>query len=82
MDSVATTDSVVKHNDITIIDPENIFKPRILIVLIFQKMISTTVRIIICLKPLVNLGTFKFVKINLRSLTINYLDAYYYLTTA
>jgi hypothetical protein len=26
---VATTDSVVKHNDITIIDPENIFKPRI-----------------------------------------------------
>jgi hypothetical protein len=38
MDSVvATTDSVVKHNDITIIDPENIFKPVFLIVLIFQK---------------------------------------------
>jgi hypothetical protein len=67
----------LKHNDITIIDPENIFKP---VSYFLKKMISTTVRIIMCLNRLVNLGTFKFVKNQFKVAdTIgNYLDAYYY----
>jgi hypothetical protein len=64
MDSlVATTDSVVKHNDITIIDPENIFKPRILIVLYISKDdFYNRTNHNLSLNRLVNLGTFKFEK--------------------
>jgi hypothetical protein len=79
---VATTDSV-KHNDITIIDPENIFKPRILIVLYISKDdFYNRTNHNLSLNRLVNLGTFKFVKNQFKVAdTIgNYLDAYYYLT--
>jgi outer membrane protein assembly factor BamA len=81
---VATTDSVVKHNDITIIDPENIFKPRIFDRTLYFKKEDFYNRTNhnLSLNRLVNLGTFKFVKnqFTVADTIGNYLDAYYYLT--
>lgn len=84
-DSLATsTKSVVKHNDITIIDSENLFKPRIFDRTLYFKKDDFYNRTNhnLSLNRLVNLGTFKFVKNEFKAAdTIgNYLDAYYYLT--
>ena len=85
IDSVKNTmDSIKKYNDFTIIDPENLFKPRIFDrALYFQKEdLYNRADHNLSLNRLVNMGTFKFVKNQFRiSDTIgNYLDAYYYLT--
>ena len=85
MDSVRTNlDSIQKYNDLTIIDPENLFKPRIFDrALYFKKEdLYNRTNHNLSLNRLVNLGTFKFVKNQFTvSDTIgNYLDAYYYLT--
>ncbi|TRX03167.1 translocation and assembly module lipoprotein TamL [Flavobacterium gawalongense] len=84
-DSLKTDfNSIKKYNDFTIIDPENLFKPRIFDrVLYFKKEdLYNRTNHNLSLNRLVNLGTFKFVKNQFRvSDTIgNYLDAYYYLT--
>ena len=84
-DSLATsTKSVVKHNDITIVDSENLFKPRIFDRTLYFKKDDFYNRTNhnLSLNRLVNLGTFKFVKNEFKVAdTIgNYLDAYYYLT--
>nr|WP_315179479.1 BamA/TamA family outer membrane protein [uncultured Flavobacterium sp.] len=77
-------DSIKKYNDLTIIDPENLFKPRIFDRALYFKKNDLYNRTDhnLSLNRLVNLGTFKFVKNQFRvSDTIgNYLDAYYYLT--
>ncbi|MFV8392037.1 BamA/TamA family outer membrane protein [Flavobacterium sp. LB2P6] len=77
-------DSIKKHNDLTIIDRENLFKPRIFDRALYFKKNDLYNRTDhnLSLNRLVNLGTFKFVKNQFRvSDTIgNYLDAYYYLT--
>ncbi|MBP6180586.1 BamA/TamA family outer membrane protein [Flavobacterium sp.] len=76
--------SIKKHNDFTIIDPENLFKPRVFDrALYFKKEdLYNRTNHNLSLNRLVNLGTFKFVKNQFKpSDTIeNYLDAYYYLT--
>ncbi|MFV8327342.1 BamA/TamA family outer membrane protein [Flavobacterium sp. ZS1P14] len=84
-DSVKTNySSIKKYNDFTIIDPENLFKPRIFDrALYFKKEdLYNRTNHNLSLNRLVNLGTFKFVKNQFKpSDTIgNYLDAYYYLT--
>lgn len=85
MDSVKNSmDSIKKYNDFTIIDPENLFKPRVFDrALYFQKEdLYNRTDHNLSLNRLVNMGTFKFVKNQFRvSDTVgNYLDAYYYLT--
>lgn len=81
---VATPDAVVKHNDITIIDHEKLFKPRIFDRTLYFKKgdFYNRTNHNLSLNRLVNLGTFKFVKNEFKVAdTIgNYLDAYYYLT--
>ena len=76
--------SIKKYNDFTIIDPENLFKPRIFDrALYFKKEdLYNRTNHNLSLNRLVNLGTFKFVKNQFKpSDTLgNYLDAYYYLT--
>jgi outer membrane protein insertion porin family len=76
--------SIKKYNDFTIIDPENLFKPRVFDrTLYFKKEdLYNRTNHNLSLNRLVNLGTFKFVKNQFKpSDTIgNYLDAYYYLT--
>ncbi|WP_035671541.1 BamA/TamA family outer membrane protein [Flavobacterium sp. 83] len=76
--------SIKKYNDFTIIDPENLFKPRIFDrTLYFKKEdLYNRTNHNLSLNRLVNLGTFKFVKNQFKpSDTLgNYLDAYYYLT--
>jgi outer membrane protein assembly factor BamA len=84
-DSLVTTpDAAVKHNDITIIDPEKLFKPRIFDRTLYFKKgdLYNRTNHNLSLNRLVNLGTFKFVKNEFKVAdTIgNYLDAYYYLT--
>ncbi|TDE28502.1 hypothetical protein E0I61_11480 [Flavobacterium ranwuense] len=84
-DSVKTNmDSIKKYNDLTIIDPENLFKPRIFDRALYFKKNDLYNRTDhnLSLNRLVNLGTFKFVKNQFRvsDTTGNYLDAYYYLT--
>ncbi|MFV8336937.1 BamA/TamA family outer membrane protein [Flavobacterium sp. RSP29] len=77
-------DSIKKHNDLTIIDRENLFKPRIFDRALYFKKNDLYNRTDhnLSLNRLVNLGTFKFVKNQFRvsDTTGNYLDAYYYLT--
>jgi outer membrane protein assembly factor BamA len=76
--------SIKKYNDFTIIDSENLFKPRIFDRTLYFKKENLYNRTNhnLSLNRLVNLGTFKFVKNQFKpSDTIgNYLDAYYYLT--
>lgn len=84
-DSVKTNmDSIKKYNDLTIIDQENLFKPRIFDRALYFKKEDLYNRTDhnLSLNRLVNLGTFKFVKNQFRvsDTTGNYLDAYYYLT--
>ena len=84
-DSVKVSiDTIKKYNDLTIIDSENLFKPRIFDRALYFKKLDLYNRTDhnLSLNRLVNLGTFKFVKNQFRvSDTIgNYLDAYYYLT--
>ncbi|RTY85638.1 translocation and assembly module lipoprotein TamL [Flavobacterium sp. RSP15] len=77
-------DTITKYNDLTIIDPENLFKPRIFDRALYFKKEDLYNRSDhnLSLNRLVNLGTFKFVKNQFKvSDTLgNYLDAYYYLT--
>ncbi|MBG6110177.1 outer membrane protein assembly factor BamA [Flavobacterium sp. CG_9.10] len=74
----------IKHNDFTIIDRENLFKPRIFDRALYFKKgdFYNRTNHNLSLNRLVNLGTFKFVKNQFKvSDTLgNYLDAYYYLT--
>lgn len=84
-DSVKTNmDSIKKYNDLTIIDRENLFKPRIFDRALYFKKNDLYNRTDhnLSLNRLVNLGTFKFVKnqFKVSDTTGNYLDAYYYLT--
>jgi len=84
-DSVKTNmDSIKKYNDLTIIDKENLFKPRIFDrALYFKKNdLYNRTNHNLSLNRLVNLGTFKFVKnqFKVSDTTGNYLDAYYFLT--
>ena len=85
IDSVKNNmDSIQKYNDLTIIDPEKLFKPRIFDRALYFKKEDLYNRTDhnLSLNRLVNLGTFKFVKNQFRvsDTTGNYLDAYYYLT--
>lgn len=78
------SDSIVQYNDFTIIDPDNLFKPRVFDrTLYFAKgdLYNRTDHNL-SLNRLVNLGTFKFVKNQFKVADTlgNYLDAYYYLT--
>jgi outer membrane protein insertion porin family len=81
---IVNPDSSLKHKDFTIIDPENLFKPRIFDrTLYFNKGdFYNRTNHNLSLNRLVNLGTFKFVKnqFKVADTTGNYLDAYYYLT--
>jgi outer membrane protein assembly factor BamA len=84
-DSVVTNSpAILKHNDMQIIDHENLFKPRIFDrTLYFKKNdLYNRTNHNLALNRLVNLGTFKFVKNEFKAAdtTGNYLDAYYYLT--
>ncbi|MDG1871241.1 MAG: BamA/TamA family outer membrane protein, partial [Flavobacterium sp.] len=84
-DSAAVVDNeTLEYNDFTIIDKENLFKPRIFDRTLYFKKDDLYNRTDhnLSLNRLVNLGTFKFVKNQFKvSDTIgNYLDAYYYLT--
>jgi len=76
--------AAIQHKDFTIIDPENIFDPRIFDrTLYFKKNdLYNRTNHNLSLNRLVNLGTFKFVKNSFvaADTTGNYLDAYYYLT--
>jgi len=84
-DSVKTDSSAItKYKDFTIIDSENLFKPRIFDrALLFEKndLYNRTAHNL-TLNRLVNFGTFKFVKnqFKVADTTGNFLDAYYYLT--
>jgi outer membrane protein assembly factor BamA len=79
-----TSDSIVQYKDFTIIDPDNLFKPRIFDRTLYFKKGDLYNRTDhnLSLNRLVNLGTFKFVKNSFKvaDTTGNYLDAYYYLT--
>jgi outer membrane protein assembly factor BamA len=84
-DSVVTNSpAILKHNDMQIIDRENLFKPRIFDRTLYFKKddLYNRTNHNLSLNRLVNLGTFKFVKNEFKVAdTIgNYLDAYYYLT--
>jgi outer membrane protein assembly factor BamA len=73
-----------KYKDFTIIDSENLFKPRIFDRTLYFKKgdFYNRTNHNLSLNRLVNLGTFKFVKneFKVADTTGNYLDAYYYLT--
>nr|WP_314839439.1 BamA/TamA family outer membrane protein [uncultured Flavobacterium sp.] len=77
-------DTIKKQNGLAIIDPENLFKPRIFDrALYFKKEdLYNRTNHNLSLNRLVNLGVFKFVKnqFKVSDTTGNYLDAYYYLT--
>ncbi|WP_432671328.1 BamA/TamA family outer membrane protein [Flavobacterium sp. SM2513] len=79
-----TEKNAIKHNDLTIIDEENIFDPRVFDRTLYFKKDDLYNRTDhnLSLNRLVNLGTFKFVKntFKIADTTGNYLDAYYYLT--
>ncbi|MNX24110.1 Outer membrane protein assembly factor BamA [compost metagenome] len=81
---VIKPDSVIKHNDFTIIGGENLFKPKIFDRALYFKKddLYNRTNHNLSLSRLVSLGTFKFVKNQFKVAdTIgNYLDAYYYLT--
>ncbi|HLF52899.1 BamA/TamA family outer membrane protein, partial [Flavobacterium sp.] len=83
-DSLKTSKSITKYKDFTIIDPENLFNPRIFDrTLYFKKNdLYNRTNHNLSLNRLVNLGVFKFVKnqFKVADTTGNYLDAYYYLT--
>jgi outer membrane protein assembly factor BamA len=84
-DSAAVVDEEkLEYNDFTIIDKEDLFKPRIFDRTLYFKKddLYNRTNHNLSLNRLVNLGTFKFVKNQFKvSDTIgNYLDAYYYLT--
>ncbi|MCL6462725.1 MAG: BamA/TamA family outer membrane protein [Flavobacterium micromati] len=84
-DSVkADSNAVTKYKDFTIIDSENLFKPRIFDrALTFKKNdLYNRTNHNLTLNRLVNFGTFKFVKnqFKVADTTGNFLDAYYYLT--
>ena len=82
--SLKSDSSVVKYNDLLIIDREKLFKPRIFDRALYFKKgeLYNRTNHNLSLNRLVNLGTFKFVKNEFKvSDTLgNYLDAYYYLT--
>lgn len=79
-----TSDSIVKYKDFTIIDPDNLFKPRVFDRTLYFKKGDLYNRTDhnLSLNRLVNLGTFKFVKNQFKTSDTlgNYLDAFYYLT--
>ncbi|TDE05414.1 translocation and assembly module lipoprotein TamL [Flavobacterium hiemivividum] len=81
---IVAPDAIVHHNDFTIIDSENLFKPRIFDRTLYFKKddLYNRTNHNLSLNRLVNLGTFKFVKNEFKVAdTIgNYLDAYYFLT--
>jgi len=84
-DKISTaSDSIVQYKDFTIIDPENLFKPRVFDRTLYFKKgdLYNRTNHNLSLNRLVNLGTFKFVKnqFKVADTTGNYLDAYYYLT--
>ncbi len=83
-DSIPVNDDVVKHNDLTIIDKEKTFNPRVFDRALYFKKNDLYNRTDhnLSLNRLVNLGTFKFVKnsFKIADTTGNYLDAYYFLT--
>ena len=84
-DSIAYNDEdTIMHNDLTIIDKEKIFNPRVFDRALYFKKNDLYNRTDhnLSLNRLVNLGTFKFVKnsFTIADTTGNYLDAYYYLT--
>nr|WP_157510388.1 BamA/TamA family outer membrane protein [Flavobacterium frigidarium] len=84
-DSAAVVDEEkLEYNDFTIIDKEDLFKPRIFDRTLYFKKddLYNRTNHNLSLNRLVNLGTFKFVKNQFKvSDTVgNYLDAYYYLT--
>ncbi|MBC7607628.1 MAG: BamA/TamA family outer membrane protein [Burkholderiales bacterium] len=78
------TDSILKHNDFTIIDQMNTFNPRIFDRTLYFKKgdLYNRTHHNLTLNRLVNLGTFKFVKnqFKISNTPGNFLDAYYYLT--
>ncbi len=78
------SDSIQKHNDFTIIDPEKTFNPRIFDRTLYFKKgdLYNRTNHNLSLNRLVNLGTFKFVKNQffIADTIGNYLNAYYYLT--
>ena len=80
----ADSSAITKYNDFTIIDSENLFKPRIFDrALLFKKNdLYNRSNHNLTLNRLVNYGTFKFVKNQFKVVdtTGNFLDAYYYLT--
>ncbi len=82
--SVQSDSSVVKYNDLIIIDKEKLFKPRIFDRALYFKKgdLYNRTNHNLSLNRLVNLGTFKFVKNEFKVADTlgNYLDAYYYLT--
>ncbi len=83
-DSVKNADGVIKYNDLTIIDHEKLFKPRIFDRTLYFKKEDLYNRTDhnLSLNRLVNMGTFKFVKneFKVADTTGNYLNTYYYLT--
>ncbi|MBE0392910.1 BamA/TamA family outer membrane protein [Flavobacterium sp. PL002] len=76
--------ATVQYNDFTIIDKNNLFKPRIFDRTLYFKKgdLYNRTNHNLSLNRLVNLGTFKFVKnqFKVADTTGNFLDAYYYLT--
>jgi outer membrane protein assembly factor BamA len=80
----ADRNAITKYKDFTIIDSENLFKPRIFDrALLFKKNdFYNRTNHNLTLNRLVNFGTFKFVKnqFKVADTTGNFLDAYYYLT--
>jgi outer membrane protein insertion porin family len=81
---IANPEASRSYNDFTIIDSENLFKPRIFDRTLYFKKgdFYNQTNHNLSLNRLVNLGTFKFVKnqFKVADTTGNYLDAYYYLT--
>lgn len=79
-----TTNTIVRYKDFTIVDPDNLFKPRVFDRTLYFKKGDFYNRTDhnLSLNRLVNLGTFKFVKnqFQVADTIGNYLDAYYYLT--
>ena len=82
--SVKDDTTAIQYNDLTIIDREKLFKPKIFDrTLYFNKGdLYNRTNHNLSLNRLVNLGTFKFVKnqFKVADTLDNYLDAFYYLT--
>lgn len=76
--------ATIQYNDFTLIDKQNLFKPRIFDRTLYFKKgdLYNRTNHNLSLNRLVNLGTFKFVKnqFKVADTTGNFLDAYYYLT--